>query len=223
MDEKKRKKRETYYVDPETIRRNAAGTDKLDFALTLNKLLEDRGIDQGQLAKDVGLSTSVISEYRSGKSEPRLSSVKRIANCLGVDCHYLITGIKSNNQTTAQNLGLSEPSISALCNLQKTRKNRANTRESINAEILFDGIDFLLTCGNSEDIISLIAQIVFMDDWNEKVFLETTRENDTVYWATSAQTLSVNVALLELQNILMEERSHAAKKYNLVKIEKQKW
>lgn len=218
-----RKKRATYYVDPATIEANAAGTDKLAFALTLNQLLEDRGIDQEQLANDVGLSTSVISEYRSGKSEPRLSSIKKIAARLGVDCHYLITGIKATNITLAKSLGLSDASISNLCELQKNRQNKDNIKSSIHAEVFFDGIDFLLTCQNSDVIIPLISEIIFMGDCNESLIVETLRGNDTVSWETYTQKVSVNVALLELQNILKSERLHSTKKYEVAKIVQKRW
>ena len=46
---------------------------------------------------------------------------KKIANYLGVDCHYLITGVKDSNLTLANELGLTDESITLLKDLQSTQ------------------------------------------------------------------------------------------------------
>ncbi len=118
-----RKKRITHCVDPLIIDKNCeVFGDRAEivggFARRFNDLLEKRQIDQEKLAEDTGISMSCISSYRNGKSEPKLSNIVLIAKYLGVDCHYLLAGVSSQNRNTAENTGLSEQSILSLSELK---------------------------------------------------------------------------------------------------------
>jgi len=116
-----RKKREPHFVDPEEISENARkkynqeDTDiVVKFALTFNELLETNSVDQETLAADTGISTGIISDYRRGKKAPGLLNLYKIANRLGVDCNYLMTGIRSEHYNVAEFTGLSEGAIKQL-------------------------------------------------------------------------------------------------------------
>lgn len=64
-----------------------------NFSKMLNKLLEGKSVTQ--VAKDIGVSKSLLSEWRSSKRGPNLSSlhhVKALADYLGVDFEELIFG-----------------------------------------------------------------------------------------------------------------------------------
>ena len=101
--------REVHDVDEANIDLNANGSpEKAAFAKTLNKVIKENGIHQEELAKTLGISTGSISEYRNGKKEPRLTMIVRLADYLGVDCHYLMTGIHAENYKCADDLGLSQ-------------------------------------------------------------------------------------------------------------------
>jgi len=62
------------------------------FGDRLKILLKERGITQKQLAKYLGTSHSLISEYISNKKEPGIYKAKLIADFLSVDLYWLITG-----------------------------------------------------------------------------------------------------------------------------------
>lgn len=88
-----------YELDSVTIEENANSPEMATFAKTLNSILIENGIQQRDLAKETGIATGSISAYRNGIKEPRLSAIIKMADCLGVDCHYLMTGVKVENKS----------------------------------------------------------------------------------------------------------------------------
>lgn len=117
--EKQRKKRETYAVDEATIAANAAGTPRYAFAMTLNKIMLEKGVDQIALAKDLGYSSGTVSNYRNGKGDPKISQLVEIAQYLGVDWHYLMTGASSENHNIYDATGLNDEAIDWLRNFER--------------------------------------------------------------------------------------------------------
>ena len=81
----------------------------------------------------MGVSTGSISEYRNGKKEPRLTIIVKLADFLGVDCHYLLTGVQAENYIGAKDLGLSDGAIQRLINtkLRAESERRAGWASSI--------------------------------------------------------------------------------------------
>lgn len=123
MSKEQRKKREPHSVDYPDIEENAKNHSKGDraaakalatFAMTLNRELEQQGIDQELMAKDLGIATGSISNYRNGKADPSLTRIRKIASYLHVDCSYLMTGVSAKNHTVHSDLGLSEEAIQVL-------------------------------------------------------------------------------------------------------------
>lgn len=109
------RKRIPHEVDDAEIEKNAQGRPELiTFSKTLNSLLIEKNIYQEDMAQALDISTGSISSYRNGKKEPRLSMIIKIADYLGVDCHYLITGIQAKNRVSSKELGLSEKAINAI-------------------------------------------------------------------------------------------------------------
>ena len=106
--------RATHEVDPATIDDNAQSLEIAVFAKTLNRLMVEKHVHQDNMAQALGISTGSISAYRNGKKEPRLSMIVKIADYLGVDCHYLMTGIQAKNYISSNELGLSDKAISRL-------------------------------------------------------------------------------------------------------------
>ena len=51
-----------------------------------------RGWTQTQLAKKSGVATITVSQYETGKRQPRLEQLQSIAEALGVSWFYLSTG-----------------------------------------------------------------------------------------------------------------------------------
>jgi transcriptional regulator with XRE-family HTH domain len=48
-----------------------------EFGKMLKKLMIDEGISQGQLAKDLGISPSILSNYMTGKNIPEMRIVEK--------------------------------------------------------------------------------------------------------------------------------------------------
>lgn len=116
----------------------------------------------------IGLSTGIISNYRNGKTEPKLSAIVSIANYLNVDCHYLLTGVSSKNSTVSEETGLSEASINYLTNVQKQVGPNSSQIEVLNDLIESNDIQNLLlliaefkkTQKLNEETISLCRDII---------------------------------------------------------------
>jgi len=101
------RKRIPHEVDTAAIEENAQSLEMATFAKTLNSLLVEKNVHQDDMAQALGISTGSISSWRNGKKEPRLSMIIKIADYLGVDCHYLMTGIQAENYVCSNDLGLS--------------------------------------------------------------------------------------------------------------------
>ena len=123
-----RNKRIPHSVDDADIKQNAKDKFKYDedaakrltkFAITLNRLMQEKGIDQIQMANELNISVGALSNYRNGKNEPGLTKIIQMAEYLGVDCSYLMTGIQSKNYALHSDLGLSNSAINLLLFLNK--------------------------------------------------------------------------------------------------------
>lgn len=113
------RKRTTQSVDVAIIEENASCAEIATFAKTLNTLLEKRKMHQSELEKETGIASGTISCYRNGKQAPGLVNLIKIANCLDVDCHYLMTGVRAGYALSAKRLGLSDAALSALKGISK--------------------------------------------------------------------------------------------------------
>lgn len=63
------------------------------FSVMLNKLLKDKSVTK--VAKEIGMPKSLLSEWRSSKKGPNLSSmhhVRKLASYLGVSFEELLFG-----------------------------------------------------------------------------------------------------------------------------------
>ena len=68
------------------------------------KLMEEKGINGAELAKMIGLSHGVVSEWKKGKAKPGTEAIIKIANYFGVTTDYLLTGKTNNSRPTIINL-----------------------------------------------------------------------------------------------------------------------
>lgn len=87
------------------------------FATRLKMLREERGMNQNELAKDLGVSRGSISFYENGSRLPDIDVVYRICSFFGVTSDYLI-GLTNNqnkaNMEIGRRLGLTDSTISIL-------------------------------------------------------------------------------------------------------------
>ena len=74
--------------------------DSETFIERLERLMADRGLQQKDLAKKVGISSNGISTWKITGALPRADVAVKIADILGVTVEYLITGHISNIDKT---------------------------------------------------------------------------------------------------------------------------
>lgn len=53
-------------------------------------LLDERGITAYRVAKDTGLSSVVFTDWKNGKSNPKVDKLKKIADYFGVTIEYFL-------------------------------------------------------------------------------------------------------------------------------------
>ena len=57
---------------------------------TYVRLRDERGMSDYAVAKDAGISSSKLYDWKSGKSAPKVDNLRKIANALGVQLMDLI-------------------------------------------------------------------------------------------------------------------------------------
>lgn len=56
----------------------------------INAVLAERGIDKGTFYNDCKITSAAFSQWATGKTEPRMKTLKTIADYLGVSVEYLL-------------------------------------------------------------------------------------------------------------------------------------
>ena len=69
---------------------NVQGYDQEGMAARLRELRQKRGLQQKDLAKEIGVSYAAISGYECGLRQPHLSSIIMLADYFGVTVEYLV-------------------------------------------------------------------------------------------------------------------------------------
>ena len=54
------------------------------------QLVKAKGITTYRVAKDIGLAPTVFSDWKSGKSKPKVDKLKKIADYFGVTIEYFL-------------------------------------------------------------------------------------------------------------------------------------
>ncbi len=58
------------------------------------KLLLERGVTAYQVSKATGISTGSLTDWKKGRSQPKVDKLQKIADYFGVSVDYLLTGEK---------------------------------------------------------------------------------------------------------------------------------
>jgi transcriptional regulator with XRE-family HTH domain len=68
------------------------------------QILQERSITVYRVAKDTGISQVTLSDWKTGRSVPKVDKLQKIANYLGVTIEYLLTGkgVLINETTSIQ-------------------------------------------------------------------------------------------------------------------------
>ena len=56
------------------------------------RLLEERNLTPYKVHKATGISTATLSDWKNGRSTPKMDKLKKIADFLGVSVDYLMNG-----------------------------------------------------------------------------------------------------------------------------------
>jgi transcriptional regulator with XRE-family HTH domain len=86
---------------------NLLGMEKTGFAQRFKQAVEEAGVEDSQeaLGRLLGVSGVMIWAYRSGEKLPRMTTATRIADKLGVNVNWLLTGKGPKNP---ERLGIAE-------------------------------------------------------------------------------------------------------------------
>lgn len=64
------------------------------------KLLRERGVTAYKVAKDTGIGTATLSNWKNGKYTPKQDKMQKLADYFGVSIDYLMTGKDSAPEET---------------------------------------------------------------------------------------------------------------------------
>lgn len=59
------------------------------------KLLEQKGVKTAEVARSTGLNPTVFTDWKKGKSNPKIDKLQKIAEYFGVTVDYLVSGKES--------------------------------------------------------------------------------------------------------------------------------
>lgn len=65
-------------------------TESAKLGLNLKRIRTKKGISQGDIAKELGVSRGFISTIENGKTNPTLSTIAKLAKMLGVKLEELV-------------------------------------------------------------------------------------------------------------------------------------
>ncbi len=60
------------------------------FYVRLKECLEEKGISQDKLAKDIGVSKATVSDWINKKKQPTADNIILVANYFSVTCDYIL-------------------------------------------------------------------------------------------------------------------------------------
>lgn len=92
--------------------------------MRIKEIREEQGIKQKELAAMIGIAPNTLSQYESGKREPDIETVKRMAVALNVTVDSLL-GQKEKPAPTGDELTEKEKSFIAWYRTQASEKDKA--------------------------------------------------------------------------------------------------
>jgi len=77
----------------------------------VRKLREAQGLTQARLAGQLGISDSLVAQIETGKAQPSLNTLEKLAEALGVSADYFLAQREESNQDQAPVVPLKEWSL----------------------------------------------------------------------------------------------------------------
>ena len=66
---------------------------KTDVVTRIDTLLAEKGLSKGEFYAACGITSSAYSQWRTGKTMPKISTLETVADYLEVNVEYLLTGL----------------------------------------------------------------------------------------------------------------------------------
>lgn len=110
---------------------------KMSFSKNLKKAMEERNMSQAELSALTGIGKSSISQYLSGKNEPKPHAVEKMAEALECSVAYL-NGLTTCSDPTDDPNGLKNVPVSVAA--QKLGKSEQFVRVGLQRNILPFGV-----------------------------------------------------------------------------------
>ena len=98
-----------------------------------NSLIQSKGLSAYRVAKDLGFSPVLFSDWKSGKSKPKYDKLQKIADYLGVSVDYLL-GRDSNDTQSGKSPNEESDKKSAAIELTENENNLLTAYRQLNAE-----------------------------------------------------------------------------------------
>ena len=94
-------------------------------------LLAERGVTAYQVAKATGISTGSLSDWKNGRSSPKVEKLQKIATYFGVSVDYLL-GNKQTEEPQSDQIDLSDVELGFLGDYKElTEENKATVRDMV--------------------------------------------------------------------------------------------
>jgi len=109
----------------------------VSFSDRLKQVMEEKNMSQADLSAITGIGKSSISQYLSGKNEPKAKAVEKIAEALDVSTAYL-NGLTTCNDSTDDPNGLKNVPVTIAA--QRIGKSEQFVRVGLQKRILPFGV-----------------------------------------------------------------------------------
>lgn len=94
-------------------------------------LLAERGVTAYQVAKATGISTGSLSDWKNGRSSPKVEKLQKIATYFGVSVDYLL-GNEQKEEPRSDQIDLSGVELGFLGDYKElTEENKATVRDMV--------------------------------------------------------------------------------------------
>ena len=105
------------------------------------KLLDEKGLKNADVARATGISNMTLSDWKRGKSVPKSDKMRKIAEYLNVSVDYLMTG--KDMEFTAEMAEI-DVTLSNMSERMKEYALRLNNLPSDKQELVMNLIDTLI-------------------------------------------------------------------------------
>jgi len=128
---------------------------KNTFAFRFTEAVHAKGLSQDEVAKRLGTSKSLVSNWANGKTIPALKNSQKLSKLFGLSVEYLLTGKKGNDTHGIKNDNSSTSSQQGGSNMTEAQRQ----------------LGFIIENGNDADVEFLMGKIgrIYNDTYLKKI------------------------------------------------------